>query len=234
MFSGVAASAAMTRSPSFSRSSSSTTTAIPRRPIASMASCTSRTPSGRNLHSKILSQSAPPTPTCPSTRHQLCQPRGRRRSGGRRRLRRTPAPGRGRSDRPGPQRGNRGPRVAPPSTSSWTTPRRPSSRSTSPRSPESSRAGWTRAPGGACPSTTRSGWACSTPSSRRTVSSGSSARTVPAPTRTASERARRQVHVAAGGLPGDPAAGAVGGGRAGVQAGRHLEHDPGLPGACGA
>jgi hypothetical protein len=40
MFSGVAASAAMTRSPSFSRSSSSTTTAMPRRPMASMASCT--------------------------------------------------------------------------------------------------------------------------------------------------------------------------------------------------
>ena len=64
----------------------------------------------------------------------------------------------------------------------------------------------------------------------RTVSSGSSARTVPAPTRTASERARRQVHVLAGGLTGDPAAGAVGGGGAGVEAGRHLEDHPGLPG----
>ncbi len=38
------------------------------------------------------------------------------------------------------------------------------------------------------------------------------------------------VHVPAGGLARDPAAGAVGRGRAAVQAGRQLEHDPGLPG----
>ena len=67
-------------------------------------------------------------------------------------------------------------------------------------------------------------------SSRRTVSSGSSARTVPGPDQHGVGAGAQAVDVLAGRLARDPATGAVGRRRAAVQAGRQLEHDPGLPG----
>src|SRR5438552_2360989 len=86
---------------------------------------------------------------------------------------------------------------APPSTMSCSTPRPPSSSSNAVISPWCSNAGATRAPGGTRPSTTRNG---SRPAAGtgfagvklRTVSNGSSARTVPAPTTTASLSARNR------------------------------------------
>ncbi len=79
---------------------------------------------------------------------------------------------------------------------------------------------------GAWPSTTRRG---SRPAASRTVREGSSARTVPAPTRMASLSARRRWPSARASGAGDPLAGAVGCRRASVEGGRQLEHDPWPP-----
>ena len=79
-------------------------------------------------------------------------------------------------------------------------------------------------PAGASPSTTRSGSPRGAGASR-TVRLGSSARTVPAPTRIASLSARRRVGVGAGLGAGDPLAGAVGRGGAAVERRRQLQHD---------
>ncbi len=77
-------------------------------------------------------------------------------------------------------------------------------------------------PCGACPSTTRIG---SRPWTWRTVSDGSSARTVPAPTMTASLSARSRCASAPRRVARDPLAGAVGSGGAAVEGARQLEHD---------
>ena len=116
-------------------------------------------------------------------------PRPRRTSARRRRPRRVPEPGRPRTGRPrrrGGRRGPPGPRLR---RGAGGCPRAPSSSRTQAGSPDISTAGSTRAPAGARPSTTRKGCRSGI-GSVRTVSSGSSARTVPAPTRTASEAAR--------------------------------------------
>ncbi len=70
IFSGVAASAAMMRSPSFSRSASSTTTTIPPRRIAAIASWTvAKRHQARHLHSQVVAQ--------PLDRHQPAPPETR-------------------------------------------------------------------------------------------------------------------------------------------------------------
>ena len=161
-------------------------------------------------------------------------PRARRTAAGRRRRRTGPGPGRARSGRPGRRRGSRGPPPAPPSTRTWSTPRPPRSSSTSPEvARQLEGAGAPRPPRAPCPSTTRRGWsgaAAGSTSGRRTVSAGSSARTVPAPTSTASDRARSRWASARASSPGDPPAGAVGGGGAPVEGGGQLEHHPGPAG----
>ena len=89
---------------------------------------------------------------------------------------------------------------------------------------------WPRA---APPRAPRAGAACGVaPSSSRTVNSGSSARTVPAPTKIASGPGPQAMDVAAGLLPGDPAAGAVGCGGPRIEAGGHLQDDPGPAGGA--
>ncbi len=121
--------------------------------------------------------------------------------------------------------------MAPPSTSSWRCPIEPSSSSRSGSGPDRSRQGWTLAPGGAAPSTTRTGSPRGAGASR-TVSSGSSARTVPAPTRIASLSARRRVGVGPGLGARDPAARSVRGGGAAVERGSELQHHVRAPGAA--
>ena len=86
-------------------------------------------------------------------------------------------------------------------------------------------------PAGASPSTIRSGSPRGAGASR-TVRLGSSARTVPAPTRIASLSARRRVGIGPGLGAGDPLAGAVGRGGAAVERRRQLQHDVGTAGAA--
>ena len=194
MFSGVAASAALTWSPSFSRSSSSTTTTRPRRATASTASCTLENPIRPLPPLEDRHPGVPPTPTCPSTRRQLCQLPDRKRAVGRRHHRKRPARGTARSGRPGRRRGNHGPPGHPPRPTT-AAPRgglaRPTPGRARPRARGPGGPGLPREHGPAPPST--AGQVYSTPSPEtRTVSSGSSARTVPAPTSTASDSARRR------------------------------------------
>ena len=99
------------------------------------------------------------------------------------------------------------------------------------RSPERSRHGWTLASAGAVPSTTRSGSPRGAGASR-TVSEGSSARTVPAPDEDGVALGPQGVGVGPGLGAGDPLARAVGGGGAAVEGGGQLEHDVGPAGAA--
>ena len=148
---------------------------------------------------------------------------GRRTAAGRRRRRTARARGTARSGRRGRRGGRRAATVAPPSTITCRTPCRPSSSSTPPRSPWSSSArvhlrvlaarGRARRAAGRGPST----W--------RTVSVGSSARTVPAPTIDGVALGPQAMGVAPGGSPGDPLARAVGRRGAPVERRRQLEHD---------
>ena len=80
------------------------------------------------------------------------------------------------------------------------------------------------------PSTsTRRGWRPRYPSSR-TVSAGSSASAVPAPTTTAPDRARSRCASRAGGFAGDPPGGTVAGGGPAVERGAELERHHRQPG----
>ena len=148
----------------------------------------------------------------------------RRRHGtarGRRRRRTPPGRRRRRSGRRGRPAWNAWATVAPPSTRSWRTPRPPSSSRTAPRSPDQLEA---RVHVGAGGRPTEHDAQRVGPSTWRTVSDGSSARTVPAPTRTAWLSARRRWASVACVGAGDPLARAVGGGGAAVDGRRQLEH----------
>ena len=162
MFSGVAASAAMTRSPSFSRSSSSTTTAMPSRPMASMASCTFENAIRPPPPLEDPLPAARPTPSCPLHTSPI-----------------VPAPGPAKSGRPSSPPKKRRRQVqdvavhqpggvevvghgGPALDQQLEHAAAAQLVSTSARSPESSRAGCTLAPAGARPSTTRRGCGRST------------------------------------------------------------------------
>ncbi len=152
----------------------------------------SRTPSGGHLDPKILSELRNRHHSCLSTRLQLCQPRAPRKAGGRRHRRKARARGRSRTDRPGLQRESRGPRwhpLRPGAAARRGDPARPARRSGHPRARGPGAPSPPRAP---CPARRGAVGRRRGTSTSRTVSSGSSARTVPAPTSTASEWARRR------------------------------------------
>ena len=112
---------------------------------------------------------------------------------GRRRPRRAPGPGRGRSGPPGRRAWKAWATVAPPSTSTCSTPSAPELVEHRRRGRPTARApGGTLAPAGRLARARPAGAGRSGPigSTGGTVSSGSSARTVPAPTSTASDTAR--------------------------------------------
>ena len=231
MFSGVAASAAMTRSPSFSRSSSSTTTASLRRPMASIASCTVREPhqaatSTRRSSPRRSHRDQPALPHVPNCASPVA---GKERT-------RVVAPEEHRrqvQDVPVDQSrgdGNRAPRWVRPRRAPGSTPRSselgPRPR---PRSPDKLEDRLRPGAGSRGRAQARPAVAARLDANRRrdrTVNSGSSARTVPAPTSTASELARSRCTSTACGLTGDPAARAVGRCRPCVEARRHLGEPP--------
>ena len=153
--------------------------------------------------------------------------RGTGRARRRRRTRRER--GRRRSGRRARRRGRRGRRWPRPRPAAAATSRCPRSSSTAPRSPNSSRHGWTRAPAGARPSTTRSG---SRPATWRTVRAGSSTTHGAGADEHGVALGPQPVGVGPGLLAGDPLARAVGRGGAAVDGGGELEHDVRAAGAA--
>ena len=158
----------------------------------------------------------------PATRRRWWRRRGRRRAGGRRRRRPARGRGRARSGRPGRPGGSRRRRWRRPRPGPGGRRRRPSSSSTSPRSPFSSSAGWTWAPGGAWPSTTRSG--------SRPVDVADGERRVVGPDGAGADEhgvalGPQAVGVGPGLGAGDPLARPVGRGGAPVEGGGQLQHD---------